>query len=404
MKDETRATHLGRDPQAHAGTVNRPVYHASTILYPTFEALKESRRVRSGDGLTYGVHGTPGTFALEHALCEMEAGEGAVAAGFRTRLCNSGLQAVTAPMMAVAGAGDHVLVPDNAYGPTRTFADGTLRRMGVETTYYDPLIGGAIRELLRPNTRLVIVESPGSWTFEVPDIPAIAEEAHRAGAVVMMDNTWASPLYYKAFEHGCDISVQAVTKYVAGHSDLLMGSVTATKEAYDRFIQPLWQHVGLCASPDDAFLAMRGLRTMPTRLKAHWAAGLRLGEWLMERPEVAEVIHPAMPHDPGHALWQRDFVGASSLFAFVLDERYGGDAAMSALLDELAFFGMGFSWGGFESLLIPVYPQSLRTATAWPRPGRPGGQVMRIHVGLEAPEDLIADLEAGFDRMRRAAG
>ncbi|MEM6678058.1 MAG: cystathionine beta-lyase [Pseudomonadota bacterium] len=404
MKDMTRATHSGRVPENQAGIVNPPVYHASTILFPTMETLRDSRRVRSGDGMTYGVHGNPGTFALEHALASMETDEDMAASGaVRTRLCNSGLQAVTMPMLCCTKAGDHVLVPDNCYGPTRTFGDGMLKRLGVTVEYYDPLIGGEIRSLMRPETTMVLVEAPGSWTFEMQDIPAIAEEAKKRGAVVMMDNTWASPLYFRAFDHGVDVSVQAITKYVGGHSDLVMGSVTATRDVYDAMIQPGWKELGLCASPDDAFLAMRGLRSLPVRLKAHWEGGLRVGDWLLSRPEVAEVLHPAMPHDPGHALWARDFRGSTSLFAFTLDERYGSDACLSALLDELTLFGMGFSWGGFESLLIPIYPQRLRTATAWPKPGRPRGQTMRIHIGLEDPEDLIADLEAGFARMRAAA-
>ncbi|MEM8622508.1 MAG: cystathionine beta-lyase [Pseudomonadota bacterium] len=402
--DGTRLVHLGREPQRHAGTVNQPIYRASTILFPTYEAFKHSRTVRPGDEMTYGIHGTPATFALEKALAELEAGEGAVEAGYRTRLCNSGLQAVCMPILAVCGSGDHLLIPDNVYAPVRTFAGRTLKRMGIDATFYDPLIGGGIRDLMRPETKLVLVESPGSWTFEVQDIPAIAEEAHRGGAVVMMDNTWASPLYFRAFDHGVDISAQAVTKYVGGHSDLMMGSVTSTKDAYDRFIQPAWRDFGLCASPEDTFLAARGLRTMRVRLEAHHRAGLVVGEWLKGRPEVAEVIHPAMPHDPGHALWQRDFLGAASLFAFTLDERYGSDEALAALFDTLELHGMGFSWGGFESLLVPIYPERMRSETGWPLPGRPKGQVLRIHVGLEDTADLIDDLTNGFDAMRKAAG
>ncbi|MGF1552467.1 MAG: cystathionine beta-lyase [Paracoccaceae bacterium] len=399
MKDPTRATVAGRNPPAHAGTVNPPVYHASTIVYPTFADLKASRGVRAGDGLTYGVHGTPTTFALEEALAVLEAGEGG---GHRARLCNSGLQAVTMPMLCLAGAGDHVLVPDSVYGPVRAFATGMLARLGVETAFYDPLIGSGIEALIRPETRLVLVESPGSWTFEVQDVPAIAEVARAAGVTVLMDNTWASPLYFKAFEHGVDVSAQAITKYIAGHSDLVMGSVTATEAAYDAHVQRGWQELGLCASPDDAFLALRGLRTMPTRLAHHWRAGIEVGHWLMAREEIDEVIHPAMEHDPGFDLWRRDFLGASSLFAFTLREDLSSDGHLSALLDGLEHFSMGFSWGGYESLLIPVYPEKLRTATPWPKPGRPKGRTLRIHVGLEAVEDLIADLEAGLDRLRRA--
>ncbi|MEM1343137.1 MAG: cystathionine beta-lyase [Pseudomonadota bacterium] len=391
MKDATRAVTAGRDPKKQHGIVNPPVYHASTILFPTVAELKQSRHIRPGDGLTYGVHGTPTTFAFEEAVAALEG-------GYRTRLCNSGLQAVTMPLLCCLSAGDHLLMLDSCYGPTRSFCDGMLARLGIETTYYDPLIGGDIRALIRPNTHVVFVESPGSWTFEVQDIPAIAEEAHKTGALVMMDNTWASPLYFKPFEHGVDISIQAATKYLSGHSDLVMGTVTTTEAAYPA-LQRGWAELGLCGAPDDTNLAMRGMRTIHTRLPRHWQSGLEIGHWLAARNEVAEVLHPAMEHDPGHALWSRDFLGASSLFAFTLAERYSSEAHLAALLDHSEHFGMGFSWGGFESLMIPINPAGLRTVTPWPKPGRAKGQSLRIHVGLEDPGDLIDDLSAGFARM-----
>ncbi len=391
--EATKAVTAGRRPHENHGVVNPPVYHASTILYPTFAALNESRNILPGDGVTYGVHGTPGSYAFEEAVRTLEG-------GFRTRLCQSGLTACTAPLLAYLGAGDHLLMLDNVYGPTRRFCDTMLKRMGVETTYYDPLIGGAIREQIRPNTKVVFVESPGSWTFEVQDIPAIAEEAHHAGAIVIMDNTWASPLYFKPFDHGVDVSIQAITKYVSGHSDLVMGSVTANEATYPA-LRNTWAELGLCAGPDDVFLAMRGIRTLHVRLPQHWENGLKVAEWLMGRAEVSEVIHPAMEHDPGHALWKRDFLGASSLFGFTLAENFSNESQLAALLDHSAHFGMGFSWGGFESLLIPIYPNTRRSATHWPKPGRPKGQLMRIHIGLEDPDDLIADLSAGFERMAR---
>lgn len=391
MKDATRAVHGGRDPHRYDGTVNMPVHRASTVLAPTWEAWKALDREESADAVTYGVHGTPDTYAFEDALTALEGGH-------RTRLCASGLEACTLPLLCCLGAGDHLLLPDNAYGPTTRFARRTLKRLGVETTWYDPLIGGGIRDLLRPNTRVVFTESPGSLTFEVQDIPAIAEEAKKAGATVMMDNTWASPLYFKPLDHGVDISIQAVTKYVGGHADLIMGAVTATRDAYPA-IREGWKDIGVHCPPDAVALAARGLRTLDVRLARHAGNGLKVAEWLMDRPEVAEVIHPAMPHDPGHALWSRDFLGASSLFAFVLADGLGTDAHLSALLDDLDLFGMGDSWGGFESLLVPKTPR--RSVTDWPRPGRAGGQLMRIHVGLEDPDDLIADLEAGFARMKR---
>lgn len=393
MHENTIAVTAGRKPHHNHGVVNPPVYHASTILFPTLADLRASRSTPPGDGVTYGVHGTPGTFAFEEAVCALEG-------GFRTRLCASGLTAVTGPLLAFLNAGDHLLMVDSVYGPTRAFCDDMLRRLGIDTTYYDPLIGAGIKALMRPNTKVVFVESPGSWTFEVQDIPAIAEVAHKAGAVVMMDNTWASPMYFKPFEHGVNVSIQAATKYISGHSDLVMGTVTCDQAHYPQ-LRDAWAQLGLCASPDDVYLAMRGLRTMPTRLSIHWANGLKVAEWLAARPEVAEVIHPALPGDAGHALWKRDFKGATSLFAFVLKPEFSNERRLAAMLDQMRLFGMGFSWGGFESLLLPVNPSALRTATPWPRPGRADGAVMRIHIGLEDVQDLIDDLRDGFARMKR---
>ncbi len=394
MKDETRATLVGRRPQAQHGAINPPVTHASTILQPTLAAWRASRKVRYGDGVTYGVHGTPGTFALEEAIAALEGGH-------RTRLCQSGLAAVSGALLAYLSAGDHLLMVDSCYEPTRSFCDGMLRRLGVETTYYDPLIGSGILELLQDNTRVVFVESPGSLTFEIQDTAAIATAANEVGAWTLMDNTWASPLYFKPFEHGVDVSIQAVTKYIAGHGDLVMGAVTASKAAYPR-LQRCWAELGHSVGPDDAYLALRGLRTIGVRLAHHWRAGLRVAEWLAAQPEVLEVLHPALPGDPSHALWRRDFRGASGLFGFVLDADAATDTKLAALLDNLDLFGIGASWAGYMSLLIPVYPATVRSATPWPRPGRPSGQMMRINIGLEDPDDLIADLRAGFERLRNA--
>lgn len=391
MKDATRAVHSGRRPHENHGAVNPPVYHASTILSPTLAAMRARERTESADATTYGVHGTPGTFAFEEAVAALEG-------GFRTRLASTGLIACTAPLLCFLSAGDHLLMVDSVYGPTRRFCDNMLRRMGVETTYYDPLIGGAIRDLIRPETKVIYTESPGSLTFEVQDISAIAAEAKQRGCIVMMDNTWASPLYFKAFEHGVDVSIQAVTKYIGGHSDLVMGAVTTTKEAYPA-IREGWKEIGLNGSPDDVFLAMRGIRTLAVRMPHHWRSGLVLAGWLQGVPEVAEVLHPAMPGDPGHALWKRDFLGSSSLFGVRLRPEVSTENHLAALLDGLRLFGMGASWGGFESLFKPV--QTPKGTAFWPRPGRPAGQLMRMHVGLEDTDDLIADLEEGFARLRR---
>jgi cystathionine beta-lyase len=391
MKDATRATHAGRRPHDNHGVVNPPVYHASTILSPTLAALRALDAVEDADGTTYGVHGTPGTFAFEEAVAALEG-------GFRTRLASTGLLACAAPLLCYLSAGDHLLMVDTCYGPTRRFCNKMLKRMGIETTFYDPLIGGAIRDLIRPETKVVFTESPGSLTFEVQDIPAIVAEAKRHGCIVMMDNTWASPLYFKPLEHGVDVSINAVTKYISGHSDLVMGAVTTTEQAYPP-LREGWKQMGLNGSPDDTYLAMRGLRTLAVRMPQHWKNGLVLAEWLAGRPEVAEVLHPALPGATGHDLWKRDFHGASSLFGYTLHPEFSSEAQLAALHDGLELFGMGASWGGFESLMKPSnIPFG---ATFWPRPGRPRGQLIRIHAGLEDTGDLIADLEAGFARMGR---
>lgn len=392
LADSTLATVAGRHPDRHAGTVNAAVYRASTILYPTLEALRQARTHPQGEAVTYGVHGTPGTFALESALADLEG-------GYRCRLAPSGLAAIAGPLLAFLDAGDHLLVADCVYEPTRRFCNGMLRRLGVEVEYYDPLIGADIAGLLRPETRVVFMESPGSLTFEVQDVPAITAVARTREIVTMLDNTWGTPLHFKPFAHGVDISIHAVTKYIAGHSDLVLGSVTANEASYPA-LQKGWAQTGLCVSPDDAFLALRGLRSMPSRLVRHQQSATRIARWLADRPEVERVLYPALPDDPGHALWQRDFTGACGLFAFALRSGLADEAALARMLDPLELFGMGYSWGGYESLLIPVEPGQCRSATVWPRPGGPQGQLMRIHVGLEDPDDLIRDLEAGLARLR----
>ena len=382
MDDATLVTTLGRDPERQHGVVNPPVYHASTILFPSVAAL-ESARPRQG--VTYGRYGTPTTFGLEEALAALEGGE-------RGMVVGSGKTAITSTLLALLATGDHLLVADTVYAPTRMFCSGTLRRLGIETTYFDPAIGADIATLIRPETKLVFTEAPGSLTFEMMDIPAIAEVAHARGCLVAMDNTWASPLYCKPFRLGVDISLQALTKYVGGHSDLMMGSITCTEAAYER----LWRgviEVATTAAPDDAYLALRGLRTLAARLERHQRSALRLAEWLTGRPEVRRVLYPALPGDPGHALWKRDFLGASGLFGIVLEPR--AKEAVAAMLDHMELFGMGWSWGGYESLLIPTHPATNRTARPWDELG----PTLRIHVGLEDPDDLIGDLEAGFARL-----
>lgn len=385
MHDETRVTTLGRDPHRHHGIVNPPVYHASTILYPTLEALDAPR---TRDGYYYGRYGTPTTRALAEAVAALEGGD----AGF---VVGSGKTAITTVLLGLTRAGDHILVTDSAYQPTRGFADGVLRRFGVETTYYDPRIGAGIDDLVRPNTRLVFTESPGSITFEVQDIPAIVAAAHRRDVPVVMDNTWSAGLYFKPFAHGVDISIQAATKYVTGHSDVMLGTITTT-EALRGPIQDAFNELAGAPGPDDCYLALRGLRTMATRLARHQETALEIARWLERRPEVEAVLHPALESHPDHALWRRDFTGSSGLFAFRLPPV--SRTALAAMLDHMELFGMGYSWGGYESLLIPTAPAKIRTAVPWPE----AGQLLRIHVGLEHTDDLIRDLDAGFARLRAA--
>ena len=387
MKDDTIITHSGRHPFEHHGAVNPPVYHASTILFPTMQEYLDrgdTAKVR------YGRRGTPTIFALEDALTELE---GDLAAG--TAIVPSGLAAITMSLMAFVQTGDHILVTDNSYGPTRSFSNGTLARLGVEAEYYDPLIGADIEKLIRPNTRLIWLESPGSQTFEMQDVPAITEVAKSKGVKTLIDNTWSGGYYFKPLAHGVDVSVQAGTKYIVAHSDVMLGSITSNADNHEQ-VYASAQSFGACSGPDDVYLALRGLRTMGVRMPRHHDSGLKVARWLQERPEVLRVMHPGLPQDPGHELWKRDFSGASGLFGFVLDSSDPNKAA--ALVDGLKFHGLGSSWGGFESLLIPASPEKNRTATDW----APGGFTMRIHVGLEDVEDLIADLDAGFQRYNKA--
>ena len=383
-KQDTLIVTTGRSPEENFGIVNPPVYRASTVLYPTLHAVKTR-----GQPVTYGRRGTHTTFALQEAIAELEG-------GFRSVITSSGLSAVTTALLAHLKAGDHLLMVDSVYEPSRHFCDTVLTRYGVDVEYYDPRIGAGISHLLRDNTAVVFTESPGSVTFEVQDLPAIAEAAHKRGAVVMIDNTWASPLFFKPFEHGADVSIQAATKYLCGHSDVMMGAITTTEEAWKPTLDGHGA-IGQCIGPDDVYLVLRGIRTLSVRLERHMATGLRLAEWLGARPEVTRVIHPALPSHPDHALWKRDFTGASGLFSIELAPC--PEKAVAAFLDDLKLFGMGYSWGGFESLIIPQYPAKMRSATKW----EAEGQILRIHAGLEDVDDLIADLDAGFARLRAAA-
>jgi cystathionine beta-lyase len=385
MKRDTQIVNLGRDPESHYGTVNPPVCHASTIVFPTVGEL-ETRGKRPGKQLFYGILGTPTSFALEEAIAKLEG-------GYDTKVFPSGLAAIAVTLMTYLKTGDHLLMVDSVYGPTRRFCDNDLSRFGVEITYYDPLIGPRIAELFRVNTKVIYVESPGSNTFEIQDVPAISEAAKRKDIKVIMDNAWATPLYFKPFEHGVDISIQPVTKYISGHSDVMLGAVTTTETDWPA-LKSAARNFGQGAAPDDCYLALRGLRTMHVRLERHQKTGLTLAEWLQGRPEVDRVLHPGLPVAPGHELWKRDFLGASGLFGVIL--KPCPREALKAMLEDLELFGIGLSWGGFESLIVMTYPAELRTATKWTA----AGPSLRIHVGLEAPDDLIADLEAGFKRLQ----
>ena len=385
---DTEVTAAGRDPRAHFGIVNPPVYHASTVLFETLADLERISR-DPFDHVYYGRQGTPTTFALEEAVARLEGGYRAVATA-------SGLAAIGAALTAFLRAGDHLLMTDCAYGPTRKFCNMVLANFGVETTYYDPLVGAGIADLMRDNTRVVFAESPGSLTFEVQDLPAIAAATHARGAVVILDNSWATPLYFRPFDHGADIVIEAATKYLVGHSDAMMGCIVAT-EAHYRRVKTVQAVLGAVPGPDDCYLALRGIRTLAVRLARHQETALRLARWCADRAEVARVLHPAFPDCPGHETWKRDFTGASGLFSIVLARPYP-KKAIAAMVDGMGLFRMGYSWGGFESLILPADPAPLRTAVPW----RAEGPLLRLHAGLEDPDDLIADLEAGFARLTAA--
>jgi len=384
-KPETDVVHLGRHPEKHLGAVNTPVYRASTIVFPTLDDL-EASVAGTYAGIGYGLHGLPTVTDLQAAVAALEGG----ARGFAVP---SGLAATTLPLLALAKAGDRVLITDSVYGPTRRFAMNTLVRYGVEVAFYDPLAGAAIEQAMTPNTRVVFVESPGSLSFDVQDVPAIAAVAHRHGAFVVMDNSWATPLGFRSFDHGVDVSVHAATKYLGGHSDVLLGLIVCN-EATAAPMHRIWTDMGVAASTDDAFLGLRGLRTLATRLARHQASAIEVATWLRSRHEVREVLYPALPGARGHELWKRDFRLATGLFTIVL---HPGPtrAGLAAMLDGMRLFRMGWSWGGFESLMIPTDPDKPRTVSRLD----PGGPSLRLHIGLEDPGDLIADLDDGFRRM-----
>ncbi|MEL6789421.1 MAG: cystathionine beta-lyase [Pseudomonadota bacterium] len=384
MKDKTKLIVSGRPHAKGQHAVNMPVERASTILFPTYDDYLEGMAQ-----IAYGRLGTSTHRALEEAINVLEG-------GYETRLAPSGLQACTAAITAFVKAGDHVLITDSVYDPTRKFCDRFLKRFGVSVTYYDPMIGADIEDLVEENTKVIYCEAPGSLTFEVQDIPALAKVARNHGAKLIVDNTWSAGVYFKPLEHRAHVSIQAVTKYIVGHSDCLVGSITSCDEETAQKVFYALLALGTNVSADDAWIALRGIRTLSARLEQHQASGLRLARWLAKRPEVETVLHPALKSCPGHAIWKRDFTGATGLFSVVMKPL--SEKAIRAFFNTLRLFGMGFSWGGFESLCIHSDPRKNRTATAWSA----DGPVFRFHAGLEDSDDLIADLERGFAHMNAA--
>ncbi|HTT97094.1 MAG TPA: cystathionine beta-lyase [Rhizomicrobium sp.] len=381
-KPETIAVSAGRMTREHFGAVNTPVYRASTILYPSVESLKGEKQPYK-----YGRRGTPSSRSFESAIEELEGGA-------RCLALPSGLNAISTAILAVCSAGDHLLMTDSCYGPTRLFADRVLKRFGVETTYYDPLIGDGIAALIRDNTRAIYCESPGSLTFEIQDIATISKAAHARGVSVLMDNTWATPVFFRPLEHGVDLSIMSGTKYIGGHADVMVGTITAN-ESHVKRVESFYGDTGLFLGGDDTYLSLRGVRTLAVRLKRHEESALKIARWLQHRDEVIRVLHPGLQSDPGHTIWKRDFKGSSGLFGVEL--KPAPDKAMSAFFNGFEHFGLGFSWGGFESLVTPS--DIKRTA----KPFVHEGPVIRFHAGLEDADDLIADIDAAFARMKAAS-
>ncbi len=390
MKKDTKVVRGGLNKKRNAGVVNTPVVRASTVVFENVAAMREAtgHAKTFAKSLYYGRRGTPTHWTLQEAITTL-------AGGADTVLAPSGLAACTLAILGCVKAGDHILVTDSVYEPTRYFCAGLLQNFGVTVDYYDPAIGAGITDLMKPNTTLVFCESPGSLTFEIQDIPAIAAVAHARGAKVAVDNTWASPLFCQPLALGADLSIEAGTKYIVGHSDVLIGAITGTQDAI-KGVQKAAGLLGIAVSPDDAYLATRGLRTLAVRLRHHQASALTVAKWLQSRPEVKRVLYPALPEDPGHALWKRDFSGASGLLGVVF--KTTSQAAVDAMIDGMELFPLGYSWGGFESLIVPAAPA--RTTQTWTEP-QPG---IRLHIGLEDVDDLIDDLDKGLARFRKVLG
>ncbi|WP_286266937.1 cystathionine beta-lyase [Thalassotalea atypica] len=386
MKKQTQIINAGRGKKWASNVVNPPVTRASTVVFNSVEEMKHATKNKTNQVMFYGRRGTSTSFAFSEAMTSLEGGAGCA-------LYPSGTAAITNAVLSFVESGDHILMVDTAYEPTRDFCNKMLKKLGVETTYYDPLIGAGIEALIQDNTRIVFLESPGSITMEVQDIPSIAKVAHQHDCIVMLDNTWASPINCQPFELGVDVSIQAATKYVVGHSDVMLGTATAT-EKYWPTLRENSYIMGQCTSPDDLYLAARGLRTLGVRMAQHEKNAIKVATWLQGRDEVETLLHPAFESCPGHAFFKRDFTGSNGLFSFVL--KASNNDAITSLLDGMEHFKMGYSWGGFESLILAVQNvNALRSATTWPYKAA----LIRLHIGLEDVDDLIADLERGFERL-----
>ena len=395
IHEATRIIHAGRNPKEQGWMVNPPIYQTSTIVFPTYKDFMYAERGYSNNDLVqpyelkYGRYGTQTNFALEQAISEIEG-------GYNTFVTSSGAAAINTALIAFLKQGDHMLLVDNVYSPTRGFADKFLKKFGIETTYFDPHIGEGISKLIKKNTKVIFMESPGSQTFEIQDVPAICKIAKKHNIVTILDNSWASGIYFKPFDYGVDISVMALTKYINGHSDIMMGSITV-QEKYFRVMYEAFRYMAVTAAPYSSYMVQRGLRTAKIRMDHCFKSGLEMAQWLESRPEVEKVLYPALPSDANHQLWKRDFTGAAGLFSIILDKKYSNEA-LARMLDKLHYYGMGYSWGGYESLIIPFDASSIRTATKYSYANK---TALRINIGLEDVEDLKNDLEAGFKRLKK---
>jgi cystathionine beta-lyase len=395
MHEATRIVHAGRNPKEQGWMVNPPIYQSSTIVFPTLKDLIYAERGYSNNDLVepyelkYGRYGTQTNFALEKAIAEIDG-------GYNSFVTSSGAAAINTALIAFLKQGDHMLLVDNVYSPTRSFADKFLKKLGIETTYYDPKIGEDIKKLIKKNTKVIFLESPGSLSFEIQDVPAICKVAKKMGVVTIIDNSWASGIYFKPLEHGVDVIVSALTKYINGHSDMMMGAITV-QEKHFRVMYEAFRYMAVTATPFSSYMVQRGMRTTKIRMDHCFKSALELAQWLEARPEVEKVLYPALESDENHKLWKRDFTGAAGLFTIILDRKYSNES-LARMVDKLHYYAMGYSWGGYESLILPIDPSGVRSISKWAYSNK---TCLRINVGLEDIQDLKDDLEAGFKRLRK---